>query len=99
MQNQNVTLGSNGTGSIDIVGSRSFTGNLGIANGEITVEGNVSVGNTVGPGGLFISESSSMVVQGNYTQERSGLLQIVLGDPAVPSLEIHGNTSLAGSHA
>lgn len=99
LQNIDTTLGSNGSGSIEIAGTQPYTGALGVKSGELTVSDSITVGARLRPGLLSIGTAASVVVNGDYLQSSSGQLNIELGSRSGAALTMNGDISLNGTIA
>ena len=82
-----------GTGSLDLTGANTYTGNTIVANGALFVDGSI-----VSPGNG--NSLGALTVIGNYSQSSSGKLLIGVGGLA-PSqhdlLKVGGSASLGGA--
>lgn len=94
---QNLTLGVNSPGSIDILGTQNYTGDLGLSNGDLTVNGDVLIGQDNRPAALSIHSNASMTVQGSFSLHKNSQLQIDLGSTDSVSLNLNGSVALQGS--
>lgn len=99
LQNIDTTLGSSGSGSLEIKGTQSYTGSLRVEAGELTVSDSVTVGARFRPGILSIASTGSVVVNGDYFQSKSAQLSVVLTNRSGAALTVNGDISLDGTIA
>ena len=92
------TLGSGGNGLVKINGTQNFRGSLGVKNGTLRIDGDMSVGSaTYRPGGLKIDRTGNLEITGDYSQTKIGEMQIELADRGIPAVEVDGYADIAGT--
>ena len=92
LNNQGLTISS-----VNIGGSQTYTANLSINNGNMTVANDVNIGAIHRPGGLSVGSGSSVIVQGNYSQLDNGVLEVELGSSSTPALLVAGDVLIGGT--
>ncbi len=93
-----VTLGSDGNGLVKINGTQNYRGALGISNGTLKIDGDVTIGSeTYRPGGLKLERTGNLEITGNCVQTKIGEMQIELADRGVPAIDVGGYADIAGT--
>ena len=92
------TLGAGGNGLVKVNGTQNFRGALGISNGTLRIDGDMSIGSaTYRPGGLKIARTGNLEITGNYVQTKLGEMQIELADRGIPAIDVDGYADIAGT--
>ena len=101
LQFQDATIGQpgqTGSGSVQILGSQTYIGSLGVDNGTLKIEGDAQIGSSpYRPGGLKLGGAGSVRVEGDYTQSKLGELAVVLQDRPDSALVVNGDISIQGT--
>ena len=85
-------------GSLLVEGTLNYTGDLEIAQGQLRIEGDATIGTDHRPGALSIQDSASVVVEGDIMLHSNSQLHIELGQfDSTPALQVHGNMTIQGA--
>ena len=84
-------------GHVQIGGTPYYTGDVELASGTLTVQGDVSVGLTNRPGALSIMGNASMTALGTFDLHKHSQLHIELSSNENTPLQLQGPVNIQGS--
>lgn len=96
LQGSDVVVGTPGNSSLIIAGSQSYTGKAFFNNGSVTFDDNIQVGLESRPGALSIGQTGTVITT-DYSQAKTGELNIVLTDRDGSALQVSGDCSIRGT--
>ena len=87
----------NGKGLLKIAGTPSFTGDLQISDGNLTVNGDVRVGQDRRPAALSIASDASLTLLSDLYIHKNSQLQVELGSSESATLLVQNSLTIDGS--
>ena len=96
LEGEDVIVGSSKDGRLVISGSQSYAGKATFNDGSVTFSQSIQVGRPLRPGSLSIGQTGNVVTT-DYSQLKTGELNIVLGSRDEAALQVSDECSIRGT--